>query len=162
MIEIITGNLLDSNDKYICHQTNCVSVDGVAGIAKAIFEKYVYADCYSTRIEPSVPGTIDIRGNGINQRFIVNIHSQYYPGRSKYQESNLDGVIAREKYFHKGLLNLAKISNLESVAFPWRIGCSIAGGNWQHYLGTITNFANYIEKTQGAKVIIYRREEDII
>jgi hypothetical protein len=122
-----------------------------------IFDKYPYADCYSDRIEISKPGSIDIRGNGIENRFIINMHSQYYPGKPKYPESNLDGFIAREKYFHQSLLRVAKIENLESIAVNWKIGCGIAGGDWNHYLGTLTNFANYIEEKQGAKVFIYRR-----
>lgn len=160
MIEIITGDLLDSKEKYILHQTNCISDSGAAGIAKSIFEKYPYADCYKSRLEASKPGTIDIRGNGADQRFVVNLHAQYYPGKPRYPLSSLDGIPVREKYFHQCLLRLAKVSDLESVALPWSIGCGIAGGNWNHYIVTITNFANYIEAKQNAKVIIYRREED--
>jgi hypothetical protein len=51
------------------------------------------------------------------------------------------------------LLRVAQIPNLESVAFPWKIGCGAAGGIWEHYLVTLTNFANYIEDSQGAKVL---------
>jgi len=160
MIEIITANLLDAKEKYILHQTNCVSNKGAAGIAALIFDKYPYADCYSDRTEPSKPGTIDICGDGVDNRFVINMHSQYYPGKSKYIESNLDGLLAREKYFHQGLLRVAKIENLESIAVNWKIGCGIAGGDWNHLLCTLTNFANYIETTQGAKVFIYRREGD--
>ena len=57
-------------------------------------------------------------------------------------------------------MKIAKIPNLESIAFPWRIGCGLAGGNWEWYLGTLKNFADHVEEKQGAKVIIYRREGD--
>ena len=43
---------------------------------------------------------------------------QYYPGNPKYPESKIDGIKAREKYFHKCLMEIAKIDNLESLAFP--------------------------------------------
>jgi O-acetyl-ADP-ribose deacetylase (regulator of RNase III) len=160
MIEIVTGDLLEAKEKYILHQTNCISNGGAAGIARAIFDKYPYADCYSSRTQTSIPGTIDICGNGADQRFIVNLHGQYYPGRAQYPLSSLDGLAAREKYFYRGLLRVAQLPNLESIGLNWRIGCGIAGGSWEHYLGTITNFANHVEETQGAKVIIYRRDGD--
>ncbi len=159
MLEIITGDLLDSKDKYILHQTNCISTGGAAGIAKSIFDKYPYADCYSTRTETNKPGTIDIRGNGLEQRFIINLHGQYYPGRARYPLSSLDGLAAREKYFYHGLLRVALIPDLESVGLPWRAGCGLAGGDWDHYLGNITNFAQHVGE-KGVKVRIYRREGD--
>jgi O-acetyl-ADP-ribose deacetylase (regulator of RNase III) len=160
MIEIITGDLLKAKEKYILHQTNCVSTGNAAGIAQAIFDKYPYANCYFNRLEPSKPGTLDIRGNDQDQRLVINLHGQFYPGRPKYPLSNLDGQVAREKYFYHGLLRVAKLEKLESIAINWRIGCNLGGGIWEHYLGTLTNFANYVKITRGAKVLIYRREGD--
>lgn len=159
MIEIITGDLLNAPEQYLLHQTNCISTGGAAGIARAIFDYYPYADCYASRTEVSKPGSIDVRGNGTDQRLIINLHGQYYPGGIRYQFSSLDGAAARLKYFHHGLLRVAKLENLESVAINWKIGCGIAGGNWASYLGTITNFANFVEK-RGVRVSIYRREGD--
>jgi O-acetyl-ADP-ribose deacetylase (regulator of RNase III) len=159
MIEIITGDLLEAPEKYILHQTNCISTSGAAGIARALFDKYPYADCYADRLETSKPGTIDIRGNGIDQRFIINLHGQVYPGRCRYPLSSLDGLAAREKYFYRGLLRVAQLPDLESVGFPWRVGCGLGGGDWEHYLGIINNFANYVGE-QDVKVRIYRREGD--
>jgi len=158
MIEIITGDLLLAKEQYICHQTNCIS-KGAAGIAQAIFDKYPYSDVYSNRMEPDVPGTIKIVGNGQDQRYIVNIFAQYYPGSPQYPLSNKDGTRVREKYFYQCLLRIAKLSDLKSVAFPWKIGCGIGGGNWEVYLGNLTNFANFVEK-KGVRVCVYRREGD--
>lgn len=159
-IEIVTGDIFDSKENFFCHQTNCISTSNAAGLAKDIFTKYPYADCYVSRTETSIPGTIDIRGNGLDQRFIVNLHGQVYPGRCRYPLSNLDGLAARQKYFYHGLLRLAKIKDLESVAFPWRVGCGLGGGDWEHYIGQINIFAQYIEEFQGAKVFIYKRNGD--
>jgi O-acetyl-ADP-ribose deacetylase (regulator of RNase III) len=159
MIEIITGDIFDSKEKYLCHQCNCVT-NKAAHLSKDVFTKYPYADAYSGRVEPDKPGTIQVKGNGQDQRYVINMFGQYYPGKSKYPYSNLDGIEIRRKYFYKCLLRIAKLSELESLAFPWRIGCGAAGGDWAHYLGTLTNFANYVETTQGAKVLIYRREGD--
>lgn len=159
MIEIITGDIFDAKEKYLCHQCNCVT-NRAAHLAKDVFTKYSYADIYTGRTSPNKPGTIEIKGNGQDQRYVINCLGQYYPGKPKYPNSTLDGVVIREKYFYRCLLRIAQIPNLESVAFPWRIGCGAAGGTWEHYLGNITNFANYVEEMQGAKVIIYRREGD--
>jgi O-acetyl-ADP-ribose deacetylase (regulator of RNase III) len=160
MIEIITGDLLDAKEKYILHQTNCVSKGSAGGIARSIFDKYPYADCYLGRKENSDPGTIDIRGDGSNNRFVINMHSQVYPGGPKFPLSDLDGARIREKYFHKCFLKVARIPNLESVALPWRIGCGLGGGDWNHYLQQIEIFSNYVEINYGVKVKIYRREND--
>jgi len=159
MFEIISGDLLDAKEKYIIHQTNCLSTGSAAGIARSIFDKYPYADCYLARTENSKPGTIDVRGNGLDKRFVINLHGQVYPGGVRYPLSDLDGLVAREKYFYHGLLRVAQIENLESIAFPFRIGCGIAGGDWTHYLQIINNFAQYLEK-DGVKVFIYQRPGD--
>ena len=159
MLEIITGDLLEAQEKYICHQTNCISTGGAAGIARAIFDKYPYADCYLDRTETSKPGTIDIRGDGKTNRFVINLYGQVYPGGCRYPMSDLDGLAARQKYFYHGLLRVAKIPDLESIAFNWRIGSGIAGGNWENYLGQLNLFASYVEK-QNVKMRIYRREND--
>lgn len=158
MIEIITGDLFEATEKYLVHQCNCVT-NKAAHLAFDLFEKFPYADVYSARTEPDQPGRIIIRGDGKEQRYVVAILGQYYPGRPRYPKSSLDGIPAREKYFYHGLLRLSKVPDLESVAFPWRIGCGAAGGDWEHYLEMITNFANYVGE-KDVKVRIYRREGD--
>lgn len=158
MLEIVNGDLFDAKEKYLLHQCNCIT-NRAAHLSKDVFEKYPYADIYTGRTQPSKPGTIEIRGDGQEKRFVINLLGQYFPGKPKYPDSKLDGTLAREKYFHKCLLKVAKIENLESVAFPWRIGCNLGGGNWDHYLGTINNFAQYVDE-KGIQVRIYRREGD--
>jgi O-acetyl-ADP-ribose deacetylase (regulator of RNase III) len=159
MIEIITGDLLESKEKYIAHQCNCLTQRS-AGTAKAIFDKFPHANTYAERTEPDVLSAIKILGNGTDQRYVINMFAQYYPGKPKYPNSTKDGILIREKFFHQCLLKIARIPNLESIAFPWRIGCNLGGGIWEHYLGNLTNFANYVEEKQNAKVKIYRRKED--
>jgi O-acetyl-ADP-ribose deacetylase (regulator of RNase III) len=158
MIEIIEGDLLDAKEKYIAHACNCVTQRS-AGTAKAIFDKFPYANTYANRTEPNIPATIQVMGNGQDQRHIINMYSMYYPGKPKYPYSTKDGFEVRQQYFYKCLLRIAKIKNLESIAFPWRVCCGLAGGVWPHYLGNLTNFANHLEK-QNVKVVIYQREND--
>lgn len=157
-IEIKTGDLLEATEQYICHQTNCVSNGGAAGIARAIFDQFPYADCYSRRINPDVPGTIDICG-GEFARHIINMHAQFYPGSPQYPHSNKDGYVVREQYFQQCLDLIGALDKLQSVAFPWMIGCGIAGGSWPTYLTMLTNFAIQMED-RGVNVVIYRRIQD--
>lgn len=162
MIEIVTGSIFDAKEKYLLHQCNCVTKKA-AHLSKDVFSKYAWADVYARRYAENLidtPGKIIVRGNGLDQRYVINLLGQYYPGKPKFPTSALDGTKVREKYFHECLLRVAKIQDLESVAFPWRIGCGAAGGDWEHYLAIITNFANYIDMTQKANVVIYRRDGD--
>jgi O-acetyl-ADP-ribose deacetylase (regulator of RNase III) len=158
MIEIVSGDLLLAPEKYIAHQCNCVT-QASAGTAKAIFDKYPHANTYAERNTSDTMGTIKILGNGQDERFVINMFAQYYPGKTKYPLSKKDGVETRLKTFHQCLLKIARIPDLESVAFPWKIGCNLGGGVWEHYLGNLTVFANHVEKT-GVRVRVYRREED--
>jgi O-acetyl-ADP-ribose deacetylase (regulator of RNase III) len=160
MVQIITGDLLEATEKYIVHQTNCVSQGHAAGLAYYLFRKYPYADVYANRKDPDRPGTCIISGNGEDQRFIVNLMGQYYPG-SITTSKDIDNEAARKTYFHHALIRLSKLENLESIAFPYKIGCGIAGGDWEWYYGTIANFADFVNKKQNARVVIYQREGDV-
>lgn len=163
MLEIITGDLLLSDAKYIAHQTNAITNTTAHGLAYYLFKKYPYADCYADRKEVSTLGTIDIRGNGKDQRFVINMCAQYYPGPvlKTFEDHPLHGTKAREKAFHKCLLKIAKIENIETIAFPYLTGCGLAKGNWDHYYQMINNFAKYIYEKQNAKTFIVQRERDI-
>lgn len=156
MIEIIEDDLFNSKEKYLCHQCNCISKRS-AHLAKDVFTHYPYSDVYSGREIVDTPGSIKVCGDGADQRYVINMFGQYYPGNPKYPESKIDGIKAREKYFHKCLMEIAKIDNLKSLAFPFGIGCGAAGGNWEYYFGTLKNFEKYVNEKQGAKVYIYRR-----
>lgn len=157
-ITIINGSILDSEVKYICHQCNCVTTNS-KGLASKIFGKWPCANTYSNRLisgVPSVPGSIDIikvKNHESNlEQFIINMYGQYYPGTSKYPNNQKDGIKSREQYFRHCLIELSKLHNLESVAFPYGIGCSLAGGHWPTYLSMIKEFANNVD----AKIFIYK------
>lgn len=157
MLKTIIGDLLDAKEKYIVHQTNVTS-HFAAGIAAAIFNKFPHSNIYSNRMEADIPGDIIICGNGKDERYVVNLMGQYYPGG--ITNKAIDDEHARQQYFYSGLRKLAKVPNLESVAFNFKIGCGIAQGNWEWYKGTINNFAAHIFKKQAATTTIYQREGD--
>lgn len=152
-IKVIEGSLLDSDAEYIAHQTNCISNGSAAGIARLIFDAYPHADTYKNRTVAAQPGTIDIMGTG-DQRKVLNLNSQYYPGG--LNNDKIDDRAARENYFYKCLLKIAKLPECKSVAFPAGIGCAIAQGDWEYYLGTIKNFAKYMYEKHGTITYIYK------
>jgi O-acetyl-ADP-ribose deacetylase (regulator of RNase III) len=160
MIEIITGDLLDAKEQYIAHQCNCLTQNS-AGIAKAIFDKFPHADSYAARKEADTMGTIKIFGDGKENRYVINMFTQFYPGKAKYPTSRKDGTQARQEAFNSCLWHMIGIDNLESIAFPYRIGCNLAGGDWEgFYLPILDRFSSAMKEHKKVRVVLYRREED--
>lgn len=140
-LNIINGDLLEAKEQYIAHQCNCVSAGRAAGLASLLFYKYPYSDVYKTRKNHSVPGTISIHGDGLSQRYVINMYAQYYPGKFRNEFSN-DSNQMRQQYFKKCLEDIANIENLQSIAMPFNIGCGLAGGKWEDYSQILTDFIN--------------------
>lgn len=150
---MVSGSILDAEEKYICHQCNCVS-NTASGLAADIFKSFPWSDSYSGRTQRSIPGEIEIHGDGINERYVISLFGQYYPGKLNNYPN--DNESKRRDYFYSGLKKIIQIENLESIAFPWSIGCGLAGGNWWEYYEPILNaFAKSLEK-KDAVLSIYR------
>lgn len=147
---IVQGDLLECTEKYLCHQCNCVTTYA-AGIAKSIFEKFSYADIYRERnhgekpAAEQLPGNIIVCGNGLDRRFVINMMGQYFPGKPRYPNSTKDGYATRQEAFRRCLAKIEELSDLESVAFPFKIGCNLAGGDWNVYQRMIENFAHRVQ-----------------
>lgn len=139
--KIIDGDILESNAKYIVHQLNAVTTTA-AGLANHLFKRFPWADVYSPRAKLKYVdelGSVIIKGNGNDQRYVIGIVGQYYPGKSS--KNAIDSAKNRERYFELGLEKIAAIPDLESIAFPYMIGCGLAGGDWNVYQNLIENFA---------------------
>lgn len=160
MLQIVKGDLLESKEKYIAHQCNAIS-NQAGGLAHYIFEKFPYANIYAGRPYPykaagsNFPGHCIIRGDGLKNRFVINMIAQYYPGSSPNENSLLDSSKVREGYFSRCLVEISRMENIESIALPLGIGCGLAGGNWDNYLKMLKSFAIHMNKIQNTKVIIY-------
>ncbi len=61
----------------------------------------------------------------------------------------------RLEWFKKALLAILGLAGLESIAFPYEIGCGLAGGHWPDYLLALEAFAEEA-RAKGVKVVIYR------
>lgn len=159
-MRVVQDSIFNSDAKYICHQCNCVT-NRAAHLAAAVFHQYPYADIYSARSGHHIPGpgeqmgNIIVRGNGVDQRFVIAMLAQYFPGKYKFPDSKMDGIAARQKAFKNCLDKISQISDLHSISFPYLIGCGAAGGDWGVYLNMIQQFSNSLPDVD---VSIYKIE----
>jgi len=140
MATLISGNLLDVDVEYICHQCNSRSRNA-AGLAKSMFERYPYANIYKRRednktFDDKLLGSIIISGDGKETRYIANFIAQRYPGKPRLA----DTTECREEWFDRCLQSLESLKP-KSCAFPFMIGCGLARGNWANYKSMIDSFA---------------------
>ncbi len=147
----VTGDLLEENTQYIAHQCNCVTNYG-KGLSAALFRRFPWADTYSDRNMPSVPGTIEVFGDGQSQRYVINMYSQYNPGRPKRFDDTFE---QRQRWFAECLTQISAISGIYEVAFPYLIGCGLAGGNWNDYYRLLTKWADTAALLQ---ILLVRKE----
>lgn len=128
MAKLIQGDLLNLPDvQYIVHQCNCVTRQA-KGLARDIFIKFPHANIYN---RPRQLGALYI------SKPVINLVGQYRPGGPKQNETR----IQREQWFQQGLLKIQDIADLQSIAFPYNIGCGLAGGTWDNYKKMIDQFA---------------------
>jgi O-acetyl-ADP-ribose deacetylase (regulator of RNase III) len=149
MTKLVKGDILTAVESEILtvHQVNSKTHGSAKGLAKTLFDRYPQADVYRDNSTGLTPGTILVRGN------IVNLVGQRYPGSSQH---NNDTELNRETWFQHGLRELSsyiRTHGITQVAFPWMIGCGLAGGNWSFYEKAISEFAYSMP---GVDVFIYQ------
>ena len=138
MVTIHEGNLLSSNCEVICHQTNCMGVMG-SGIAKAI--RSTYPEAYRAlrdRFErgDALIGEVDfvptIRDGFL--RCVVNCYGEkdYLPRGVVH--TNYDAL---QSCFNK--IKAEFSGKNYTIGFPYRIGCGLAGGDWDIVFKMINN-----------------------
>lgn len=146
MLEIINGDLFNSNETWIIQQCNCVT-NRSAGLSKEVFKRYPKADIYRKRTKPDKPGNITIHYGDKN---IINLLAQYYPGKPSYRKTMdnlLDDTNQRIEWFKNCLKEISRHADEinekyeRSVAVPYGIGCGLAGGNWTVYLSLLKEFS---------------------
>lgn len=122
MIQEINGNILDVQADVICHQVNCRGVMG-AGLAREIRTRYpdIMTEYRSTCM-----------------RGAENLGSVLYYKASQYDIANL---FAQDDCGHYGNYTdyaalraccerVAMDYNNGVVAVPYKLGCGLAGGDW--------------------------------
>ena len=153
MFSVVEGNLFDSQETYLCHQTNCVT-NRSAHLAADVFSRYLYADIYTNRKTPDEPGSIIVRGNSEDKRLVINMLGQYYPGSPRYPNGLYDGHQVRLRYFWECLKAMSGLYG--DFAFPWMMGCGAGGGDWNRYLAGLKWFEQQIE----GNVVVYKLPEN--
>lgn len=147
MIKTANKNILECDELYLIHQCNCISISA-KGLAKTIFELYPEANTYINPQFKREVGTISCHKISTTDKTIINIYAQRYPGISKYNDTTNQRII-----WFKSCLNLiSEIPNIQSIAVPYKIGCGLAGGNWEKYLDILNNFV----KDNKIDIIIYK------
>lgn len=147
----------------IVQQVNCVSTH-CGGLARRIAVNLPYACPYSLRRpneaevhiaiaeDMARPGTIALHHPtvGYTGPIVINFFAQWYsrgPSRSsgwKPPNGLEDSREQREAWFQECLEALSCCAEIPSpVAFPKRIGCGLAKGNWGAYERLLVDFARH-------------------
>lgn len=150
MIKQVNGNILDATNTIICHQVNCQGVVG-SGIALQIKNKYpqVYSDYmrfYDKFGRDDLLGRTVISRDDKSDIFIMSMFSQYRYGRDKrhtdYEAMRMCFEFIKEQSDDCGM----------SISIPYKIGCGLAGGDWNVVYKMIE------EVFEGCEVVIYKFE----
>lgn len=136
MITIINDNIFNSKANIICHQTNCLGIMG-GGIALQIKKKFpkvfleYYELCHKYDDKSQLLGCVQyVQIN--NQQYIANCFGQENIGFG--QQTNYVALEDCLESVHSKALRM----NL-SVAIPYKIGCGLAGGDWDVVYNLIKN-----------------------
>lgn len=146
LIKVVEGNLLDSSETVMCQQCNCVTMIP-HGLSEQISKKYQWANIYSSRkmktrnctSEPSIPGTIQVTTSPTESRKVIHMFGQVLPGKpnsfTRYYKHIIlkDDPDDRVNYFKMCIKELDTLKLNCQVAMPYKIGCGLAGGNWEIY-----------------------------
>ena len=126
--------------KFLCNLCDCVSIGNKGDeLVHTIFQQYPYSNCYSGRLatKKSQPGTLQIKGDGKKNRYVVNLFVQFYPGPPKYPNDN---IIKRLEWFGTCLDKLLEIPDAESLSFPAELGLYSDFDYTQRYQNLIDDF----------------------
>lgn len=124
MLEVLYGNLLESDCDAIVHQVNCQGVMG-SGIAKQIRDKWPVV--FNDYIDEYKKGHLKL-GHVITSGedpVIFSICAQNRYGRTG-QFTNYQAFATCIRY----IVNLARIQGLKKIGLPFGIGAGLGGGDW--------------------------------
>jgi len=122
------------------HQGNVKST-GAKHLAWKLFQAFPYANVYKDGARTArVVGAFEIRESAASPSVVV-LYGQRYPGASKW---NNDTPELRMTWFESALNALGRhLRTLEkpvTLAFPHKIGCGAAGGDWTKYRAMLDTF----------------------
>lgn len=149
------GDLLSPTLQADCivQQCNCLT-SASKSLSLSIALRYTYAAVYEQRKGArSTPGTVVFAEPPLplDGPVVACLMGQIAPGKpgvwaSRYRiDRNLDTPVARLAYFEAALALLRdKIveRGWTKVAFPFGIGCGLAGGKWDDYVHILNGWAS--------------------
>jgi O-acetyl-ADP-ribose deacetylase (regulator of RNase III) len=173
----VKGDILTFKCDAIVQQTNCLTTTSF-GLSSSIGKRFGVMP-YNIRKESDVkniavdkdigvPGTIETYEVNSTAKYVVCINGQYQPSTPnkiyKYRQAATQNKVMesfkiREGWFNQGLVELATWvleNKLTSVAFPFKIGSGLAGGDWGQYLNMIYNFHKELNKKSKVDVYIVK------
>lgn len=138
---------------FLVHQCNYISKGPPRGLASSMFEKFPEANVYEQRAQNrrdiDSPGRISKHGR------VLNLYGQWYPGKAN---SSSDSAEKRFEWFKQGLQGIGCALQQDRdlhIAFPERIGCGLAGGDWNRYREELHRWATNFPRW---KCFIVKRE----
>lgn len=160
------GDLLETTDvDLICHQVNCLTVKS-HGLSEQISNKYPWCDIYKTRqslggrnlatLETrGIPGQVKIFQNSGHPSIGCMLAQWDYGRCDKPRMRNIqpyrDTKENRGEWFHQCLCEIGSL-DYQRIAFPFKIGCGLAGGHWNTYFKMIKEFSRKYNKN--VKIIV--------
>lgn len=130
MIREIRGDLLKSEAHLICHQVNCKGVMG-AGVAKQIRTKVLSKEQFQMYKNACIENGNRLLGKNqiltiSENQAVVNMFGEDVPTGTK-QDTDY-----RALYLCLYIVEKYAREHNKTVAIPGRLGCGLAGGDWQY------------------------------
>ena len=147
-LEYEKGNIVTGNYPVFCHQVNCKGVMG-AGLAKQIRDlfPFVYTEYKELcNTEPNLLGHILLsHSSGLNGRICVSMFAQDNYGRNK-RYTDYTAFKQCLDTLAKHMNNYSTEGYYNTIAFPYGIGCGLAGGDWVIIQGMLEDFAKKVKQ----------------
>lgn len=131
-MEIINGDILDITDGIICQQVNCTGGYG-AGLSGKISKKYpqvekAYRNLFKSTPRSSLFGICQpVRIN--DDLIIVNIFAEW-----DYANAYEQGIVSTDMdKLVSGVKRVCEKYAGRKIYVPHRIGCGLAGGDWNEF-----------------------------
>lgn len=161
-VAVKEGDILKARQQFLCHQCNSRSTSS-RGLAKAVFDRFPHANTYQNTSYKRTPGSVSFHGCIPGKRGVVNMYAQDKPGGV----TTLEDATTRQEWFQQCLKAIAEkaaerkhlgYSKLQSLAFPFKIGCGLARGDWPTYAKMLEEFA--ATHKNDIRVVLYKRLGD--
>ena len=147
--------------KFLCNLCDSVSIGNKGDPSVlSVFEKCGYANCYveRTATKKAIPGTVQIKGDGKKNRYVINMFVQFYPGPPKYANDNIS---TRIEWLSQCLDKLIETTDLESLAFPSKMGVYDSNDYGERYLTVLDDFQKkyFLKHHQLIHLVDYQDQE---